>query len=174
EESFLDRFYKSTASMDPMEFRDGENDEECEKSIIVMDTPKKTRLQILYLISRILVKIWGVQLLGSIRGLVMLLSFMLEIRLDKEHVVLEKVIECMDNVYAIEGGAEYMRDGVLRETLKDVDGNNYLVIVVDEAHMIFEQKEQVVRIVYIRVIVVDEAHMIFEQKEQVVRIVYIR
>ncbi|GKE03907.1 hypothetical protein Tco_1395925, partial [Tanacetum coccineum] len=34
--------------------------------------------------------------------------------------------------------AHYMTDGILRETLKDVDDDNYLVIVVDEAHVIFE------------------------------------
>ncbi|GJY97079.1 hypothetical protein Tco_0513989 [Tanacetum coccineum] len=45
---------------------------------------------------------------------------------------------------------EYMPDGVLRETLKDVDDDNYLVIVVDEAHVIFELKHQVFKVVYTR------------------------
>ncbi|GKE25600.1 hypothetical protein Tco_1440984, partial [Tanacetum coccineum] len=44
----------------------------------------------------------------------------------------------------------YMPDGVLRETLKDVDDDNYLVIVVDEAHVIFELKHQVFKVVYTR------------------------
>nr|GFA12757.1 hypothetical protein [Tanacetum cinerariifolium] len=43
-----------------------------------------------------------------------------------------------------------VHDGVQRETLKDVDDDNYLVIVVDEAHVIFELKQQVVRVVYTR------------------------
>nr|GEV60418.1 hypothetical protein [Tanacetum cinerariifolium] len=43
-----------------------------------------------------------------------------------------------------------MPDGVLRETLKDVDDDNYLVIVVDEAHVIFELKQQVFRVVFTR------------------------
>nr|GEY19116.1 protein exportin 1A [Tanacetum cinerariifolium] len=45
---------------------------------------------------------------------------------------------------------EYMTYVVLHETWKDVDDDKYLVIVVDEAHAIFELKQQVVRFVYTR------------------------
>ncbi|GKB37960.1 hypothetical protein Tco_0882902, partial [Tanacetum coccineum] len=51
---------------------------------------------------------------------------------------------------------KYMPDGVLRETLKDVDDDNYPVIVVDEAHVIFELKQQVFRVVYTRMELVTE------------------
>nr|GEY56527.1 pre-mRNA-splicing factor ATP-dependent RNA helicase DEAH7 [Tanacetum cinerariifolium] len=37
-----------------------------------------------------------------------------------------------------------MTDAVLRDTLKDVDDDNYLVIVVDEAHVIFKLKQQAI------------------------------
>nr|GEY29418.1 homeodomain-like protein [Tanacetum cinerariifolium] len=43
-----------------------------------------------------------------------------------------------------------MTDAILRDMLKDVDDDNYLVIVVDEAHVIFKLKLQVVRVVYTR------------------------
>ncbi|GKD70033.1 hypothetical protein Tco_1324123 [Tanacetum coccineum] len=61
-------------------------------------------------------------------------------------------IQCRESLFRPKNAKtiKYMTDGVLHETLKDVDDNNYLVIVVDEAHVIFEQKQQVVRVVYTR------------------------
>nr|GEZ07897.1 hypothetical protein [Tanacetum cinerariifolium] len=85
----------------------------------------------------------------------------------KESDRLDKVIVDVKDI-------KYMIDGVMCETLKDVDDDNYLVIVVDEAYVIFELKQQVVWVVYARVIVVDEAYVIFELKQQVVWVVYAR
>nr|GEW01412.1 protein pectic arabinogalactan synthesis-related isoform X2 [Tanacetum cinerariifolium] len=45
---------------------------------------------------------------------------------------------------------QYMTNVVLRERLKDANDDNYLFIVVDEAHAIFELKQQVVIFVYTR------------------------